>query len=142
MEGRLIEAVRFLTYPYYFLTMTILNSIYILQSKVYRVRRKIKAQYPLHPPSNPLQPKPHYHTLPTYQNIIKKRNKNIYFIFIFFYNNSYQKKNLNYLMISQFFILSLRGDVIINRDFRSDLVKTTQEIFYRNVKLYKGNIYI
>jgi AP-4 complex subunit mu-1 len=41
-------------------------------------------------------------------------------------------------MISQFFILSARGDVIINRDFRSDLIKTTQEIFYRNVKLYKG----
>jgi AP-4 complex subunit mu-1 len=45
-------------------------------------------------------------------------------------------------MISQFFILSARGDVIINRDFRSDLIKTTQEIFYRNVKLYKGKHFI
>lgn len=42
-------------------------------------------------------------------------------------------------MISQLFILSLRGDIIINRDFRSELIKTTPEIFYRNVKLYKGD---
>lgn len=37
------------------------------------------------------------------------------------------------------FILSARGDIIINRDFRSDLIKNTHEIFYRNVKLYKGD---
>ena len=42
-------------------------------------------------------------------------------------------------MLSQFFILSARGDIIINRDFRSDLLKTTHESFYRNVKLYKGD---
>jgi len=41
-------------------------------------------------------------------------------------------------MISQFFILSARGDTIINRDFRHDLVKNTPEIFFREVKLYKG----
>jgi AP-4 complex subunit mu-1 len=42
-------------------------------------------------------------------------------------------------MISQLFILSARGDTIINRDFRSDLIKNTPEIFFRNVKLYKGD---
>ena len=34
-------------------------------------------------------------------------------------------------MISQLFILSKRGDVIVNRDFRGDLIKETPEIFYR-----------
>ncbi|EGR30590.1 hypothetical protein IMG5_128570 [Ichthyophthirius multifiliis] len=42
-------------------------------------------------------------------------------------------------MISQLFILSARGDIIINRDFRSDLIKTTHEQFYRHVKLSKGD---
>jgi len=42
-------------------------------------------------------------------------------------------------MISQFFILSARGDVIINRDFRSEFLKNTTETFFRNVKLYKGD---
>jgi len=42
-------------------------------------------------------------------------------------------------MISQFFILSARGDTIINRDFRHDLVKNTPEIFFRQVKLDKGD---
>lgn len=54
-------------------------------------------------------------------------------------------------MISQFFVLSARGDTIINRDcnswiillstwiVRHDLVKNTPEIFFRNVKLYKGD---
>lgn len=36
------------------------------------------------------------------------------------------------------FILSNRGDVLINRDFRMDLIKETPEIFFRNVKLYEG----
>ncbi len=38
-------------------------------------------------------------------------------------------------MISQFFILSGRGDVLINRDLRGELMRDTPEIFYRNVKL-------
>jgi AP-4 complex subunit mu-1 len=42
-------------------------------------------------------------------------------------------------MISQFFVLSTRGDTIINRDFRSDLIKNTPEVFFRNVKLWKGD---
>lgn len=42
-------------------------------------------------------------------------------------------------MISQFFILSARGDIIINRDFRSDLVKNTHELFYRHVNLAQGD---
>lgn len=42
-------------------------------------------------------------------------------------------------MISQIFFLSGRGDSIINRDFRSDLIKNTPELFYRRVKLSKGD---
>jgi hypothetical protein len=42
-------------------------------------------------------------------------------------------------MISQIFFLSARGDTIINRDFRSDLIKNTPELFYRRVKLAKGD---
>lgn len=42
-------------------------------------------------------------------------------------------------MISQIFILSARGDSIINRDFRSDLIKNTPQLFYRKVKLAKGD---
>ncbi len=42
-------------------------------------------------------------------------------------------------MISQIFFLSTRGDTIINRDFRSDLIKNTPELFYRKVKLSKGD---
>lgn len=41
-------------------------------------------------------------------------------------------------MISQFFVLSPRGDTIISRDFRGDLPKTTAEIFFRDVKNFKG----
>ena len=42
-------------------------------------------------------------------------------------------------MISQIFFLSARGDTVINRDFRSDLIKNTPELFYRKVKLAKGD---
>lgn len=42
-------------------------------------------------------------------------------------------------MISQLFILSERGDTIINRDFRSDLIKNTPELFFREVKLHSGD---
>lgn len=42
-------------------------------------------------------------------------------------------------MISQFFILSARGDTIINRDFRADLIRTTPEMFFRRVKTEKGD---
>lgn len=37
-------------------------------------------------------------------------------------------------MISQIFFLSNRGDILINRNFRSDLFKETPEIFFRNLK--------
>lgn len=40
-------------------------------------------------------------------------------------------------MISQIFILSEWGDILINRDLRGDLIKETTEIFYWNVKLSK-----
>lgn len=40
-------------------------------------------------------------------------------------------------MISQIFILSERGDVLINRDLRGDLIKETPEIFFRHIKLSK-----
>lgn len=43
-------------------------------------------------------------------------------------------------MISQIFFLSARGDTVINRDFRSDLIKNTPELFYRKVKLSKGDV--
>lgn len=42
-------------------------------------------------------------------------------------------------MISQFYILSLRGDTIITRDFRGDVVKGTAEIFFRKVKFWCGD---
>lgn len=42
------------------------------------------------------------------------------------------------LGISQFYILSPRGDTIISRDYRSDIVKGsgTAEIFFRKVKFW------
>lgn len=43
------------------------------------------------------------------------------------------------MVISQFYILSPRGETIINRDFRGDITKGSAEIFFRNVKLYKGD---
>lgn len=42
-------------------------------------------------------------------------------------------------MISQFYILSLRGDTIITRDFRGDVVKGSAEIFFRKVKFWQGD---
>mmetsp|Transcript_97695 Transcript_97695/g.276356 ORF Transcript_97695/g.276356 Transcript_97695/m.276356 type:complete len:451 (+) Transcript_97695:99-1451(+) len=42
-------------------------------------------------------------------------------------------------MISQFYVLSLRGDTIITRDFRGDVVKGTAEIFFRKVKFWAGD---
>lgn len=41
--------------------------------------------------------------------------------------------------LSQFYILSLRGDTIITRDWRGDVVKGTAEIFFRKVKFWKGD---
>eukprot|EP00455_Lapot_gusevi_P049590 TRINITY_DN705_c0_g1_i6.p1 TRINITY_DN705_c0_g1~~TRINITY_DN705_c0_g1_i6.p1 ORF type:complete len:468 (-),score=141.13 TRINITY_DN705_c0_g1_i6:134-1474(-) len=40
--------------------------------------------------------------------------------------------------ISQFYVLSPRGDTIISRDFRGDVPKGTNEIFFRKVKFWKG----
>jgi AP-4 complex subunit mu-1 len=40
--------------------------------------------------------------------------------------------------LSQFYILSARGDCIIFRDFRHDVIKTSAEIFFRNCKFYNG----
>lgn len=42
-------------------------------------------------------------------------------------------------MISQFYVLSLRGDTIITRDFCGDLAKGTAEIFFRRVKMAQGD---
>jgi AP-4 complex subunit mu-1 len=39
---------------------------------------------------------------------------------------------------SQFYVLSPRGDSIIFRDFRHDVSKSTQEIFFRNCKFWKN----
>lgn len=41
-------------------------------------------------------------------------------------------------MISQFFVLSLRGDNIVFRDYRGDVSKGSAEIFFRKVKFWKG----
>jgi hypothetical protein len=40
------------------------------------------------------------------------------------------------MMIGQFFILSPRGDTIINKDFRGDAVPGMQELFFRKVMDY------
>lgn len=40
------------------------------------------------------------------------------------------------MSISQFFILSLRGDTIIYRDFRRDIKKNINEIFFRKVNFW------
>ncbi|KAF4670739.1 AP-4 complex subunit mu-1 [Perkinsus olseni] len=40
--------------------------------------------------------------------------------------------------VSQFYILSPRGDTIITRDFRGDIVKGTAEIFFRKAKFWNG----
>eukprot|EP01080_Neovahlkampfia_damariscottae_P004357 gene4357-7713_t len=42
--------------------------------------------------------------------------------------------------ISQFFILSLRGDKIIYKDFRSDISGGVEEIFFRRSKSSKGDL--
>ncbi|XP_015576813.1 AP-4 complex subunit mu [Ricinus communis] len=43
------------------------------------------------------------------------------------------------MMISQFFVLSQRGDNIIFRDYRGELPKGSTEIFFRKVKFWKEN---
>eukprot|EP01032_Pedospumella_encystans_P012495 gene12495-14455_t len=43
-------------------------------------------------------------------------------------------------MIGQFFILSPRGDTIINKDFRGDAIPGQQDLFFRKVKFWdKGD---
>eukprot|EP01006_Ploeotia_vitrea_P019404 TRINITY_DN51600_c0_g1_i1.p1 TRINITY_DN51600_c0_g1~~TRINITY_DN51600_c0_g1_i1.p1 ORF type:complete len:470 (-),score=65.33 TRINITY_DN51600_c0_g1_i1:598-2007(-) len=39
-------------------------------------------------------------------------------------------------IISQFFILSPRGDKIIDKDYRFDIIRTTDEIFFRKYKFW------
>lgn len=41
-------------------------------------------------------------------------------------------------MLSQFFVLSPRGDTIINKQMRSDISKGSSEDFYHAVKFWKG----
>jgi len=41
--------------------------------------------------------------------------------------------------ISQFYVLSPRGDTIISREYRSDIARGTAEIFFRKVKFWKGD---
>lgn len=40
--------------------------------------------------------------------------------------------------VSQFYVMSPRGDSIISRDFRGDVAKGTGEIFFTNVKFWDG----
>ena len=42
-------------------------------------------------------------------------------------------------MLSQFFMLSERGDTLIYRDYRGDIVSSAPDIFYRRIKSSKGN---
>lgn len=44
----------------------------------------------------------------------------------------------NIAPISQFYLLSPRGDSIIFRDFRGDVKNSTSEIFFKNVKFFGG----
>jgi hypothetical protein len=41
-------------------------------------------------------------------------------------------------MISQFFIVSPRGDTLIFKDYRGDVPRTTSETFWRKVKFSQG----
>ena len=40
-------------------------------------------------------------------------------------------------MLSQFFILSPRGDAVVSKDFRRDLSRRTHETFYRLVRFWR-----
>lgn len=42
------------------------------------------------------------------------------------------------MCLSQFYLLSPRGDSIIFKEYRNELHKGTAEIFFRNVKFWKG----
>eukprot|EP00299_Pterocystis_sp_00344_P009592 c4083_g1_i1.p1 GENE.c4083_g1_i1~~c4083_g1_i1.p1 ORF type:complete len:453 (+),score=109.01 c4083_g1_i1:44-1360(+) len=42
-------------------------------------------------------------------------------------------------MTSQFFVLSQRGDTIINREMRGDVPTGSAEVFFRKVKFWKGD---
>lgn len=42
-------------------------------------------------------------------------------------------------MYSQFFILSLRGDTIISKEYRSDVDRSSTETFFRKQKFWKGD---
>lgn len=39
-------------------------------------------------------------------------------------------------MISQFFILAPRGDTIVAKDYRGDVVRGTADIFFRKLKTW------
>lgn len=43
------------------------------------------------------------------------------------------------MAFSQFYILSLRGDTIISKDYRSDVPRGSAETFFRSVKFWKGD---
>merc|ERR1711934_557956 len=42
--------------------------------------------------------------------------------------------------LSQFFVLSPRGDSIINQNFRHDIASNAPEVFYRKAKFWKGDV--
>jgi len=42
--------------------------------------------------------------------------------------------------LSQFFVLSPRGDSIINQNFRHDIAENAPEVFYRKAKFWKGDV--
>ena len=42
-------------------------------------------------------------------------------------------------MLSQFFLLSERGDTLVYRDYRGDIVSSTPDIFYRRIKTMQAS---
>merc|ERR1711990_522446 len=44
------------------------------------------------------------------------------------------------MALSQFFVLSPRGDSIINQNFRHDIPGNAPEVFYRKAKFWKGDV--
>ncbi|XP_066400378.1 AP-4 complex subunit mu-like [Miscanthus floridulus] len=52
---------------------------------------------------------------------------------------TWQRKRRRGGMISQFFVLSQRGDHIVFRDYRGEVPKGSAEIFFRKVKFWNDD---
>eukprot|EP00003_Mantamonas_plastica_P030245 TRINITY_DN740_c0_g1_i2.p1 TRINITY_DN740_c0_g1~~TRINITY_DN740_c0_g1_i2.p1 ORF type:complete len:479 (+),score=170.79 TRINITY_DN740_c0_g1_i2:376-1812(+) len=77
-----------------------------------------------------------------FQNIPKTSTRVIHSPFTSFLSLSFlplSSPNQIPEMLSQFFLMSPRGDTLINKDYRGDIVKGTAEIFFRKAKFWKGD---